>query len=344
MMRAIVRWGDPHNFFKSRITHIIAGDIGGTKSWLVWFTQVSHQPPRLLFEQRYESGSFAGAGELLKTFMVESGHTLPPDVLCLALPGPVEQRRVTLTNLNWTVDADALGAELGIADVRFINDFQAAAAGVATLHKTDYEVLNAGLARLGATRVITGAGTGLGLAWMQADAHGEYQTYATEGGHIDFAPANAQQRELLSWMAASPDQQQFAHVSWERMLSGMGLAALYQFNYLLATGTTPSSVPDAAGIHAGAMRNEAIASAAVQMFADIYAAWIGNLALLYQPRGGLYIAGGMAIHLQAWFKGERFLQIAADKGRMAELVRQTPVYLITNPRLGVQGAMKVAGS
>ena len=342
MMRTTVRWSDPHNYFKTKTVHIIAGDVGGTKSWLVWFTQAAHQPSRVLFEQRYDSAKFGSAREMLCTFMAEAGRTLAPDSLCLALPGPVELRRVTLTNLGWVVDADELGKDLGIADVRFVNDFQAAAAGVVTLHKHDYEVLNSGLTRLGATRVITGAGTGLGLAWMQADQHGEYQTFATEGGHIDFAPANSQQCELLVWMAEHLDKQKVVHVSWERMLSGAGLEALYQYQHWSITGQVEEVNMDAARIHMAAVQNEPIALAAIQLFTDIYAAWVGNLALLYQPRGGLYIAGGMAIHLQAWLKAERFLHIAADKGRMASLVWQTPVYLITNPRLGVQGAMKIA--
>lgn len=342
MMRTIVQWSDPHNLFRTKNMHVIAGDIGGTKSWLVWLVQAAHKPTKVLFEQRYESAKFDSATELLRAFMSDAERPVPPDMLCLALPGPVEQRSVTLTNLDWVVDADELGSDLNIGDVRFVNDFQAAAAGVATLQKTDYVVLNPGLVRLGATRVITGAGTGLGLAWMQADKDGEYQTFATEGGHIDFAPANQQQYELFLWMASSQKMSTGAHVSWERMLSGAGLTLIYEFNYFTAKGCVDQVMPDAAKIHADALANESIAINSVQMFADIYAAWIGNLALLYQPRGGLYIAGGMAIHLQAWLKDERFLHIAVDKGRMAELVRQTPIYLITNARLGVQGAMKIA--
>lgn len=343
-MQAIDEWSDPENFFKVKTTHIIAGDIGGTKSWLVWFTQAAYQPQQVLFEQSYESAIFGSASELLQRFMSDAGRMTPPDYLCLALPGPVEQRNVILTNLDWEVNADALGLALGIAKVLFVNDFQAAAAGVSTLLKSDLVVLNAGLSRLGGTRVITGAGTGLGLAWMQADHSGEYQTFASEGGHIDFAPANPQQCELLNWLSTTLNAQPVAHVSWERLLSGPGLTTLYQFNYQAMTGQQVGQAPGAASIHAEALRQEPVAMATVQMFADIYAAWIGNLVLLYQPRGGLYIAGGMGIHLQTWLKAERFLQIAADKGRMADLVWQTPVYLITNARLGVQGAMKLASS
>ena len=244
---------------------------------------------------------------------------------------------IRLTNLDWLVDASALARDFSIADVRFVNDFQAAAAGVATLDKADYIELNHGIARLGGVRVITGAGTGLGLAWMQADASGTYQTFATEGGHVDFASADALQRALLSWL-----QSRFQHVSWERVLSGSGLGLLHEFLTTVVYMRDLPGLLEAGQIHALAIAGDEVASEAVQLFVDIYAAWVGNVAMLYQPRGGLYIAGGVAIHLQQWMTTARFIQIAAAKGRMANLVQEIPIYLITNPRLGLQGAMSVA--
>ena len=336
-MLRMTQWQDPRNIFKTRTLSLIAGDIGGTKSRLLWAVRSLHQPVRVLFERCYDSAKFADAGTLLRQFMRDAGRETPPEVLCLALPGPLELRRVELTNLNWTVDADALAGELHIDDVRFVNDFQAAAAGVDILQKTDLKVLNPGMVRLGAARVITGAGTGLGLAWMQADEKGIYRTFASEGGHIDFAPANPEHSDLLRWL-----RQKYAHVSWERVLSGPGLEALYEYNKEQSRGVAAEPLLSATQIHDAALRQEPVACAAVQMFGDIYAAWIGNLALLFRPQGGLYIAGGMAIHLQSWLAAERFVRLAADKGRMADLVRNTPVYLITEPRLGVLGAMRIA--
>ena len=336
-MRRMKQWQDSRNLLETKILSLIAGDIGGTTSRLIWVARTYLQPPKILFERNYESARFADASALLRQFMQDARRESPPDLLCLALPGPLNQRRVELTNLNWTVDADALAGELRIAEVRFVNDFQAAAAGVEVLQKTDLIVLNPGLVRLGATRVITGAGTGLGLAWMQTDEHGTYQTFASEGGHVDFAPANSQQNELLQWL-----RQKHAHVSWERVLSGAGLEALYAFNYELNHGRAAEHLLSASQIQAAALQQERVACDTVQLFGDIYAAWTGNLALLYRPQGGLYIAGGMAIHLQAWLATEKFVCQAADKGRMAELVRGIPVYLITEPRLGVLGAVQIA--
>ena len=337
-MKNIKRWVDDNNQLGTHLIHLVAGDIGGTKSWLAWFTHKPNQPSVIQFEQTYVSAAFASVSDLIRQFAIDAGHAVVRlDRLLLALPGPVEMGVIRLTNLDWLVDASALERDFSIADVRFVNDFQAAAAGVATLDKADYIELNHGLARLGGVRVITGAGTGLGLAWMQADANGTYQTFATEGGHVDFASADALQRALLSWL-----QSRFQHVSWERVLSGSGLGLLHEFLTTVVYMRDLPGLLEAGQIHALAIAGDEVASEAVQLFVDIYAAWVGNVAMLYQPRGGLYIAGGVAIHLQQWMTTARFIQIAAAKGRMANLVQEIPIYLITNPRLGLQGAMSVA--
>ncbi|BBP01275.1 glucokinase [Sulfuriferula nivalis] len=337
-MTNFTQWVDVNNQLGTHLINIVAGDIGGTKSWLAWFTHKPNQPSVIQFEQCYVSANFASASDLIRQFIADAGHAVVyPDRLLLALPGPVESGGVRLTNLDWFVDIKSLQQELAIADVRLVNDFQAAAAGVATLKKSDYVELNHGVARVGGVRVITGAGTGLGLAWMQADVGGVYRTFATEGGHIDFASSDELQSKLLSWL-----QMRFQHVSWERILSGAGLSLVYEFLITQIHTRALDSVPEAGQIHDLAVAGDSVSLEAVQLFVDVYAAWVGNMVLLYQPKGGLFIAGGVAIHLQNWVVTTRFMEIAAAKGRMADLVRQTPIYLVTNARLGLQGAMQIA--
>jgi len=324
--------------------NVIAGDIGGTKSWLAW-VQADAQATTVCFEHVYASGEFVSAEALLQQFLADAQQTVAPDAVCLALPGPVQaDQPIRLTNLDWTLEHAALQALLNTPQLLFMNDFQAAAAGVATLTAEDYVVLNAGDSlRLhsgsGEPRVITGAGTGLGLAWMQADANGHYQSFATEGGHTDFAPANAQQERLLAFM-----RERFSHVSWERVLSGPGVNQVYQFCLHAMTGSLSDELRDRGGaeVNSAAQAGDPIALAAMELFTDIYANWVGNVALLYQPRGGLYLAGGISARIQTWLQTPRFLAACFDKGRMAGLVQQMPIYLITNTRLGLQGALAAA--
>jgi len=117
---------------------------------------------QLRFERVYTSTAFATADDLIRQFLTDAQLPISPDCLLLALPGPLHAQHARLTNLDWTLDAADMAATLDIASVRFINDFQAAAAGVATLTAADVVVLNPQPAEPGGVRAITGAGTGLG--------------------------------------------------------------------------------------------------------------------------------------------------------------------------------------
>ena len=315
---------------------LIAGDIGGTKSWLAWVTGEAGAAMDLRFERVYASADFASAEVLLRQFIADARCATRPDLLVLALPGPLHAQRVHLTNLDWTVDAGALQAALGIAAVHFVNDFQAAAAGVATLTPVDLVALNPQSAEPGGVRAITGAGTGLGLAFMLADEHGRYRTFAAEGGHVDFAPANPVQVRLLERL-----REEYGHVSWERVVSGSAMNDLYRFCCVEHKRPLPDGPVDGAALVARAEAGDIAAKAALDLFIDLYGAWIGNVALLYRPLGGLYVAGGVSVHLQARMQSPRFMAAAAAKGRMRNVVEHTPIFLITCARLGVQGAIEL---
>jgi glucokinase len=316
---------------------LIAGDIGGTKSWLAWVTASSQGTQRLRFEKVYASADFMSAETLLRQFIADAQAGASPDRLLLALPGALHGQRTTLTNLDWLLDAAELQRVLGIAEVRFINDFQAAAAGVETLTADDVVALNPQAPDPGGVRAITGAGTGLGLAFMLADPNGHYQSIASEGGHIDFAPANAMQARLLESLRA-----EYGHVSWERVVSGLAMNDLYRFCCIEQNRTLPDGIIEGAALVALAESGNGAAAAALDLFIDLYGAWVGNVALMVQPRGGLYIAGGVAGHLQARMQSPRFMAAATDKGRMRNVVERTPIFLIASNRLGVQGAIASA--
>lgn len=315
---------------------LIAGDIGGTKSWLAWVASAS-QGEQLRYEKVYASADFVSAEALLKQFIGDARSAASPDLVLLALPGALHGQRTTLTNLKWTLDAAELQQALGIAAVRFINDFQAAAAGVATLTEQDVVALNPQAPEPNGVRAITGAGTGLGLAFMLADAGGHYQSFDSEGGHIDFAPSNPQQTRLLEHLRSA-----YGHVSWERALSGSAMNDLYRFCCAEQGQALPDDPIDGATLVKSAEAGNGVAEATLDLFIDLYGAWVGNVALMYQPRGGLYIAGGVAGHLQARMQSPRFMAAASNKGRMRSVVERTPISLINNNRLGVQGAIATA--
>ncbi len=314
---------------------IIAADIGGTKTRLIFVD--ADEPDNVLYEARYLSGEFDSFEPLLQTFINESGvDNGQVDVLTLAVPGLVSETSAALTNLPWVIEKQFLKDTFGFKKVYFMNDFQASAFGTSQLLEKDRIILNpAALHSNGlkdnATCVAVGAGTGLGVAWLQGARSTEH-AYDSEGGHIDFAPANDAQIELLQFL-----QQSFAHVSYERLLSGDGLVALYEFCAAKA-GINKSGDISAEWVNKQSENNE-IADRALSLFVQIYGAYIGNIALLFKPSGGIFITGGIAAKIVEKMQSEEFINAYLDKGRMSALVEQIAVYLVTNERIGVLGVL-----
>ncbi len=100
--------------------------------------------------------------------------------------------------------------------------------------------------------------------------------------------------------------------------------------------------PPAAIAAAALAGSDALAVEALDLFVAVYGAEAGNLALKLLPRGGLYLAGGITPKILPRLKEGRFLQAFRDKGRFAAMLEKIPVYAITNPRVGLLGALRVA--
>jgi glucokinase len=326
---------------------IVAADVGGTKTWFMCAGTAS--PQEILFQKRYLCGDFDRFEPMLKTFLDDSGMQAEQIAeLTLALPGPVSADSAQLTNLSWQIDKQRLVDEFGVGHVEFINDFQASALGTCQLQSEDYIVLNAGISSLDSLkknplRVAVGAGTGLGLSWLQNADTDDCTAFGTEGGHIDFAPADATQIRLLQFL-----QESHAHVSYERILSGEGLVSLYAFcaaniddEHSPVGAVSPPEDITAEWVSRNA-ENDAAAKSALQLFVRIYGAYIGNIALLFKPQGGIYITGGIAGKIIDHMRTAEFIEAYLGKGRMRELVEQIAVCLVTNDRVGVLGAMSEA--
>ncbi len=74
------------------------------------------------------------------------------------------------------------------------------------------------------------------------------------------------------------------------------------------------------------------------MFAAIYGAAAGNLALMLKSTGGLYIGGGIAPKIIEKLKDGVFMRNYADKGRMSGLVESIPVRIILDDKTALYGA------
>ena len=325
---------------------ILAGDIGGTKTWLQ-LTDFSASGDGVLYEKRYESRAYATFIELVLDFVNEAyAHTNQrANAACFGVAGPVTARTAFTTNLPWQLDADDLQTKLGIAKVRLINDFQAAGYGIAALKANDMVSLQLGSPVQHATQVIIGAGTGLGHAFLVWQGS-YYEVVASEGGHADFAPTNDLQIEFLRYLQAH-----FHWAHWEGALSGPGLVNIFEFLVTqklmkpnLAIEAAFILGDKAAVISQFALENkDKVAVQAIDFFTQIYGGQTGNFALLGMATGGVYVAGGIAPKIINKLIDGQFMQAFLDKdSRYQPLLKAMPVTVVVNDKVGLMGAALAA--
>lgn len=322
---------------------ILAGDIGGTHTRLALFDHSSGRL-RMVVQNIYPSREHKGLDEILGLFL--SNRNITPTTACFGIAGPVVQGRANVSNLAWTVDAIALAKLLGIETVWLINDLVAHASGITALAQEDFVVLNAGSAVPGNAALVS-AGTGLGEAGLFWDGV-RHQPFASEGGHSDFAPRNELEIALHRYLLGK-----FGRVSYERILSGPGVVNIYDFLRDSGAEQEPDwlkqellqAVDPSALISEHALQQKApICTRTLEIFAAVYGAEAGNVALRFLATEGIYLSGGIVRRILPRLNTPTFLEAFLDKGRMRKLLENVPVKAITNDTIGLIGAAQFAFS
>jgi len=322
---------------------ILAGDIGGTKTVLAILTADADGSLISVQEQTYSSQLFPEFDDILSAFL-PAGVNIKS--ACFGVAGPVVNQRCQTTNLPWLLDAAALKIKLGTVNVKLLNDLEAMALGMLHLPEHDLVELNSNAETQAGNIAVIAAGTGLGEAILYWDGN-QHHPMATEGGHSDFAAQNVQQDQLLAYLRQSyPD-----HVSYERILSGIGFSHLYDF--LCAQGFAPpcADVPanrsdidrNAVISRLGVSGEDPLCAEAVRLFVELYGAEAGNLALKSLAIGGIFIGGGIGPKILPALQDGNFIQAFKAKGRFLPLLDKIPVKLSLNPRTPLIGAINYFG-
>jgi glucokinase len=318
---------------------ILAGDIGGTKTNLGLFDLVDGAlTPR--HQQSFPSKTYPGLESIIQEFM--SGQEAVT-AACFGIAGPIIEGRSVTPNLPWIVEGQSLGALLKLDSVSLINDLEATAHGIAELEAEEFVTLNEGTPEVGNAALIA-AGTGLGAASLFWDGK-ELTPSASEGGHVDFAPRNQLEIQLLEKLLS-----RYQHVSVERVLSGPGLFVIYEFLRDIAYAKESPAIAERFKLHdaSSVIANAALAGEsqlcvkALDMFAVIYGAVAGNVALQLKAIAGVYVGGGIAPKIIDKLKDGSFMKAFTDKGRLSSLLEAVPVRVIMNDETALLGSARVA--
>jgi glucokinase len=331
----------------ARAGHLLVADVGGTKTAIALAT--AGPAPAIIELSVYPSQDFASLETVVAEFLARpevARHGGEVGAACFSVAGPVADNASSLTNLGWKVDGAALASSFSLRAVEVINDFAAAGQGIESLPDADLTTLQAGAPVERGNRLIIGAGTGLGvglLTWRD----GGYAVHASEAGHADFAPVDELQDRLLVHLRRA-----FGRVSYERVVSGPGLMRIFSFLQETGAGMPSKPLQDASRKNADTAeviaefalaKLDPLAVRALDLFVSVYGAFAGNMALATLARGGVYIAGGIAPKIAPKLKNGVFMRAFTSKGRFSGLLESVPVRVVNNPRVGLLGALRVAG-
>jgi len=337
---------------------ILAGDIGGTKVHLAIYNFVGGRL-KVVRERRFAAQEFASLDAVVETFLadgpdrsdaktqVSEARPGAPSIrrkeiaaACFGCPGPVRDGRLKLTNLPWTLDARDLARSLSIEHVFLINDLEANGYGIPELAPESVFMLHEGDAAAG-HRGLIAAGTGLGEALLIWDGKA-HRPIASEGGHCDFAARTDREIALLEYLR----RKLHGRVSWERVVSGIGIQNIYAFlrdeekidepawlRERIATEDPNAVIGACAEDGSSELCHETM-----QTFAAAYGAEAGNIALKVLATGGMYLGGGIAPKILKTLAGGGFMQAFLDKGRLSPLLETIPVRVILDESCALLGA------
>ncbi|WP_085316403.1 glucokinase [Derxia lacustris] len=307
----------------------LVGDIGGTNAR---FALIEAPGAPIAAARTLACADHADPRAAIERYLAEGG--LPrPRVAAIGIANPITGDRVQMTNHHWRFSIADLQRDLGLARLRFLNDFTALALALPTLEAQELVQVGGGTAAPSAALGLLGAGTGLGISGLVP--HGErWVPLEGEGGHVTLAAFDAREAAVIDALA-----RRYGHVSAERVLSGPGIAALHA-----ALAEVDGRAPD--GLNAAEITGRALDASCrfCAQTVDVFCAMLGtvaaDLALTLGARGGIYIGGGIVPRLGARFAASPFRARFEDKGRFGDYLARIPVWVIHADYPALRGAAR----
>lgn len=316
----------------------LVADVGGTNMRIAAISSAG-----TIVEQK----SFLSKGDhsfLQACAMFVAEHDRPPEGVVVAAAGVVANGAVELTNSNQKFSEVELAKVCNTSTVKILNDFEAAAWSLATISKTDVQVLQGGKETQQGSRLIVGPGTGLGvgaLVW----AHGQPHVLPGEGGHISLSPQSVEELGYFEELVALWPEVWIGRdmaVEAEAIVSGTGIPLFYSAIAKSRNLNVDRKTSQQVCALAKAGEDES-AVIAINLFRRFLGQIAGDLGLVFDATGGVFICGGVALS-NPWIFDHSFLAAFNAGGRHSNWRASLPVYLYQNPDFGLQGARNYISS
>ena len=332
--------------------NFLACDLGGTKVLIgIYKNENSSQGPKLLLKAKYRSKDWDSFYSILDDFFKNKFRDLSPITACFAVAGIVRNKSAKITNLSWEISESELKNKYNFKEVELINDFAVLIYGIPHLKKTQYKTLLKGADSNNKNRnfhTVVGAGTGLGIA-RGIILKDKIEVFASEGGHVEFAPKSKDEWELKNWIKKYLN---LKRVSTERIISGEGLSLIarwrfnksdinnHPFQEILKRSENENDLSKdlPLKIHSLSKKGDIFIMEIIKIWLDAYSSFLGDVATHELCFGGLWISGGIAPKYIKYFISNSFLKQFSNKGRLKDIVNSIPVKIILDEEFGLYGA------
>nr|WP_279589758.1 glucokinase [Dyella sp. SG562] len=309
----------------------MAADVGGTHARLALMAPGSGAGGPVVQAYRiFRCGEHASFAAIVRAFL--DGLAMRPRELVLACTGCAHEGVLINESLPWRIEPAALAAELRLDQVHLINDFVALTHAAPYIDTARAPVLHTA-ARAASTPgpiVVVGPGTGLGAAVRLPGS--PPVVLASEAGQMQLAARVGREQDVMRLLAGRD-----THISYEAVLSGPGVLRVYEA-LCREQGKAPACAEPAAVTAAAIAGSDPRATETLDLFCGWLGSFAGDLAMLYQATGGIYLAGGFLSRIAGYVRASRFVERFLDKGVMRPFLDNVPVRVVDHGQLGVIGA------
>ena len=331
---------------------VLGIDIGGT-STNIGVAGVKDKKTQLLFSQNFDTLKLVSIIPVINSTLdiAFRNYGIKVDFACIGAAGFVSSKTgyVDLTNISWKVDRNEILQKTSLQDLFIINDFEAIGYGINFLNHENSEDIKVirnnskSFETPSKTRVILGAGTGLGKSILVYDKTLDLHVpIPSEGGHADFPYASDFEKQLVEFIKKSRNIQQ--PITYEEILSGRGIVSIYLFLREVNANTSTlyseeiENTYDKASLISKYRNHDETCKTTFDLFTRFYARCAKNFVLDTLAVGGIYLAGGIAAKNSDIFSNKIFLSEFENAYHRTDMLKDTPIYVIMNYDVSLYGA------
>jgi glucokinase len=311
----------------------LTADIGGTN---VRFGVVNRDPdahgrPLITEQMVYPCSSFDSIDIAMETYLDHIGKPLP-EIVCMAVAGPVKNNIVRMTNREWLISGSELTSRFGFREVMILNDAAAIAYATRVISDAELKSIKPGCAVGEAPAAVIAAGTGIGVAAILPFGD-RWHPVSSEAGHISLSPRTARESVVFDRIAAKANA-----ITAELLLSGEGIRRLY-FTLADVAGTKADDLSSREVTQLALDGEDDICVEVIDMYSNLLGGFAGDIALMFGARGGVYLAGKVMRQIEPVLsKSPQFRERFENKGPIKHFMTEIPVDMIALDEPGLLGA------